>query len=884
MEKEYKYYAFISYRREDEEWAKWFQNELANYHLPSKLDEIDYLPKEFRPVFRDVDELKAGNLPEQIYRALETSVHLVVICSPRSAKSEWVNKEILDFIEIGEKRGIDNVRHIFPFIIEGVPRSGNEETECFPKALLDLSKEKERIGGNVNESRIADEQSRERAFVKVLAGMLPDTITFDMLWNQFERDKIKKEREERERKEKLMSVQSRFLAEKVIDLTYSGDSYLARLLALEALPEDLEAPDRPYVAEAEAALREACSSDVITIRTGLGWHKADVSSNEKYLLTYSHDKDMMAKLWDLHNGAMLWEYTEDSTWLSGAMFSPDSRFFITVGLHTIKIWDSELRVQIRTLTIDGSIGKVAFSPDGHSLFICVCMSKSRPCRSEEYKVLVYDLQSEKTIDEFGEGVIDTSSTICVSENCIATSHFRQVFLWNAKDKGFIRVLNGHDNHVHHMEFSKDKKLLLACSSNDVKVWDVETGKEVMSHKDDSITYATFAPDGECLLLSTFHGFLKKLNIESQEIVSEERLNEKGIDMIKFSSSGKFLMLACLYETIIYPTESNNKEIVLTEHTNSVYGIEFGFDGQHMLSISDGCVKLRDWNCRETIRSFDVKAVSETPYGADFRNLAAFHPSGGIVAIVRGGDVKIELYSTKDDKPFQSLTGHTHRIDSIKFSVDGNHLVSVSIYDHSVILWNIRTGFSMRLPTEKGEYHDATFSPDGERLAIVSLDGLVQVWEMATMCWLNSFKVHSDNVSSIEFSPDGKLLATSSRDETVKIWDTTNGNLVHVLDGHKEWVSSAYFSPDGKYLVSTSNTVIKIWDMNSGKCVSSWYGRWGNMFSARFTPDGRRIVYGSSDATIRMWEFVPLQELIDETKERFKNRPLDDNERRRFYLD
>ena len=101
MEKQYKYYAFISYKREDEEWAKWFQNELANYHLPSKLDEIENLPKEFRPVFRDVDELKAGNLPEQISQALETSMHLVVICSPRSAKSDWVNKEIYEFIEIG---------------------------------------------------------------------------------------------------------------------------------------------------------------------------------------------------------------------------------------------------------------------------------------------------------------------------------------------------------------------------------------------------------------------------------------------------------------------------------------------------------------------------------------------------------------------------------------------------------------------------------------------------------------------------------------------------------------------------------------------------------------------------------------------------------------
>ena len=128
-----KYFAFISYKREDEDWAKWFQNELENYHLPSTLNgrkdiNFEELPKEFRPVFRDIDELKAGNLPEQIYNALKGSLNLVVICSHLLSDDEeakWVNKEISDFIEIGVKEGIDNVRHIYPFIVDGIPYAGD---------------------------------------------------------------------------------------------------------------------------------------------------------------------------------------------------------------------------------------------------------------------------------------------------------------------------------------------------------------------------------------------------------------------------------------------------------------------------------------------------------------------------------------------------------------------------------------------------------------------------------------------------------------------------------------------------------------------------------------------------------------------------------------
>ena len=49
--KENKYFAFISYKREDEEWAIWLHHELENYHLPAILNGREDLPSKFRPVF-----------------------------------------------------------------------------------------------------------------------------------------------------------------------------------------------------------------------------------------------------------------------------------------------------------------------------------------------------------------------------------------------------------------------------------------------------------------------------------------------------------------------------------------------------------------------------------------------------------------------------------------------------------------------------------------------------------------------------------------------------------------------------------------------------------------------------------------------------------------
>ena len=130
MEQGRQYYAFISYKREDEKWAKWLQRKLEHYRFPTKINGYAELPKYIRPIFRDTTDLAPGLLVEEIDSALRSSEWLIVICSPRSAKSQWVCKEAQTFIDMGR------VDRIIPFVIEGTPFSNDTTTECFPDALL----------------------------------------------------------------------------------------------------------------------------------------------------------------------------------------------------------------------------------------------------------------------------------------------------------------------------------------------------------------------------------------------------------------------------------------------------------------------------------------------------------------------------------------------------------------------------------------------------------------------------------------------------------------------------------------------------------------------------------------------------------------------------
>lgn len=180
---EYSNVAFISYKREDEAWAKWLQKKLQYYKLPVEICkkhpnlEFSECP---RHVFKDTTDLSGGVLAKAIKAGLDSSKFLIVICSPRAAKSDWVCKEVQEFIDSGREE------YIIPFIIEGEPHAKNKENECFPSTLKSLAGERELLGININEN------GREAAAVKVAAQMFG--LSFDSLWQRFKREEKKKRR------------------------------------------------------------------------------------------------------------------------------------------------------------------------------------------------------------------------------------------------------------------------------------------------------------------------------------------------------------------------------------------------------------------------------------------------------------------------------------------------------------------------------------------------------------------------------------------------------------------------------------------------------------------------------------------------------------------
>ena len=133
------YWCFISYRHadnqaQDREWATWLHQEIERYDVPAELVGTtnargDVIPDRIYPVFRDEESLSAdADLGLSVAQALERSKFMIVLCSPRAVESKYVPQEVLYFKQLG------NEKRIIAAIVSGTP--GSPQDECFPSSLV----------------------------------------------------------------------------------------------------------------------------------------------------------------------------------------------------------------------------------------------------------------------------------------------------------------------------------------------------------------------------------------------------------------------------------------------------------------------------------------------------------------------------------------------------------------------------------------------------------------------------------------------------------------------------------------------------------------------------------------------------------------------------
>jgi WD40 repeat protein len=292
------------------------------------------------------------------------------------------------------------------------------------------------------------------------------------------------------------------------------------------------------------------------------------------------------------------------------------------------------------------------------------------------------------------------------------------------------TLTGHSNWVLSVGFSPDGQTLASGSrDNTIKLWDVNTGKELQTLTGHSnlVLSVGFSPDGQTLASGGVDQTIKLWDVQTGKELRTLTGHSHYVNSVGFSPDGQTLASGSYDKTIkLWDVQTGKVRHTLTGHSNWVFSVGFSPD------------------------SLRGAAIGQT--------LA----SGGV-------DQTIKLWDVQTGKELRTLTGHSHSVNSVGFSPDGQTLASGS-RDNTIKLWDVNTGKELQTLTGHSNLVlSVGFSPDGYTLASGSGDNTIKLWDVRTGNLRHTLTGHSYFVRSVGFSPDGQTLASGSNDNTIKLW-------------------------------------------------------------------------------------------------------------------
>lgn len=811
------YSVFISYKSEDVEWAIWLQHELEHYHLPTTLNGRYDVKQDLRPVFRDIDELSAGNLPEQIKRALNNSKNLVVVCSPLSAKSEWVNEEVKEFISLGR---LDN---IFPFIVDG-----ESPAVYFPPALLNLPKNKERLGGDVKQN------GKDAAFVKIVAGILG--LDFDTLWNRYEREKAEEERKSREQRDNLLRIQSLFLAEKANTLIEQNEYDIASLLALEALPDNIEEPNRPYVSEVELALRKSSVYTTPIIRSALGnCIQTDGS------VVFTGEGDYQLKVWDMHNGKLL------------KNINLENYFVKCVKAETLA------RRWVKAIT-------------------CLCDNKTYICTYDGLYAFDYNTEQLRLLFKKNDPI--ESSQIIISPN--STYYIWSVEKWFADTKIvdiYLCDTSSNEELLHYSytasvscSFSPNSKLVAFACHHDVHVIDIETKDCISKYRFYDVICCTFVDNTNIVIICS-DKTIRLWNILSHEDKIIRKSDEDIVDVLYKDN------------ILVFITSSNKIRVMDIRYNLSINQLEWSGPIKLLSFSNDGKkIYFRD-KC--SFRTWDFSICSDGSrllyYHQNSINCAAYSKDASCYVSVSGDSIK--LWDVEKRRIIKSIAlGINHYVYLVAASMIYKKIFIISNGFYCI---DIDSG-TIKLVYDESGLCEMNLSGDEKYISLSGEDTII-LFDTESLDIYKEIKLPQDHKllwgKSIDFHPteDFLVFAYTIEDDLESIhlciWNYKIGaSVVSVkLEGCSASEDMISFSECGDYVI-----------YEGWHGVYRWFYRTNilerddsvNPSSIQFSdriiePDGFYVVEK---------ENMPLQQLMNQVREYLNGRQLTKEERQKYYLD
>ncbi|KAF2868110.1 quinon protein alcohol dehydrogenase-like superfamily [Massariosphaeria phaeospora] len=326
-----------------------------------------------------------------------------------------------------------------------------------------------------------------------------------------------------------------------------------------------------------------------------------------------------------------------------------------------------------------------------------------------------------------------------------------------------KIFKGHTNGVMCLQFD-DRVLMTGSYDATIKVWDLETGKELRTLTGHTAGIRCLHFDDARLITGSLDSTIKVWNWRTGECLRTLRAHSRGV--IGVHMADKLLASGSSDHTIMVHDFGTQRKFALHGHQEWVNSVKIDLPSRTLFSASDDMtVKLWDLNTQLCIKTFEghVGQVQQVlPLPPDF-----------------------EI----DEDDFLPHANNNDTSDTASLASNRN--------PHDA---------TPEIPSEPLFPSDPDRPSPPSYMLTGSLDGTIRLWHVSTGRCIHRFFGHVEGVWSI--AADTLRLVSGAEDKTIKIWDPRTGKHERTLTGHTGPVNCVGLS-DSRLISGSEDGTVRV---------------------------------------------------------------------------
>jgi eukaryotic-like serine/threonine-protein kinase len=468
-----------------------------------------------------------------------------------------------------------------------------------------------------------------------------------------------------------------------------------------------------------------------------------------------------------------------------------------------------------------------------------------------------------------------------------------VKLWDL-GTGLTRELGRHRDWVTSLAASPDGRWVASGSGDDTVVLFDLHGSEpprILGGHGDTVRGVLFSPDSQLLISLDYTSTVRLWDVDAAEAIRTFRTQARRQTRLELTSDGRSVVTSGSEGAHVWPLTAVRGQ-VLRGHRDSVIALDWSEDGRFLASGGrDSRVQIWDAAAATAVASAGLDS---------WINLVEFLGPDAVMASTRLGQAWLFEGLRPPARPIARLGPRATAMAPAALPSRQGDRIAYAEGD-TVVVQQVATGQRVFLDARFSAVRDISFSPDGARVTVLSVDGLVGQWDASTGRrarvrqldqrtnqavasaddrWiavlthpgaLYLWELGVDRVRRVTADGEARELCFFSRDSralvyvgpahTLRILDPATG-ATRVLRGHRADIQEVTLSPVASLVASADAAgFIRLWDL-AGERRALLRAHPGPIDKVAFAPDGLRLAAAVSDASIRIWTVASILAAAD----------------------